>query len=119
MCVYRTRTPLEPGHKLLITLRYLATGDAYRSMRFDFRVPHNTISLLVREVCNAIFQEYRQQVWKVPSSPEEWRTIAEGFSTRWNFHNCLGAIDGKHIAVKKPAKSGSTYYNYKGWYMYL
>lgn len=85
-------------------------------MRFNFRVPHNTISIIVREVCKALYEEYRQEVWTVPKTAEEWRTVAEGFATRWNFHHCLGAIDGKHIAIKKPRKSGSTYYNYKRFY---
>lgn len=44
------REPLEPGLKLAITLRHLASGSKYTNMRFGWRVPHNTISLLVREV---------------------------------------------------------------------
>ena len=115
-CVLRCRAPLEPGHKLVITLRYMATGDAYRSIRWDFRVPHNTISVLVREVTKAIFQEFRHEVFKLPSTPDEWRVVSGGFADRWNFQHCIGALDGKHIAIKKPKKSGSTYYNYKGFY---
>ena len=114
--VHRVRAPLEPGQKLLITLRYLATGNAYRSMRYELRVPHNTISVVVREVCKAIFAEYRQEAFSLPSTPEEWRAVANGYSTRWNFHHCVVAVDGKHIAIKKPKKSGSLYFNYKGFY---
>ena len=50
---------------------------------------------------------------KVPSSPEEWLTVAEKFESRWQFPNCIGAIDGKHIAMQPPGNSGSYYYNYK------
>ena len=94
--VHRARAPLEPAHKLVITLRFLATGGPYRStMRWSFCVPHNTISILVRECCKAIYEEFRGDVLSLPSTADEWREVAQGFTDRWQFQHCLGAIDGK------------------------
>ncbi len=56
------------------------------------------------------------EVMPVPTSPEEWRAIADGFLTKWNFPHTLGALDGKHVAVRCPPKSGSTYFNYKKFF---
>ena len=33
---------------------------------------------------------------KAPKSKSEWKKIENNFEKRWNFHNCLSAIDGKH-----------------------
>ena len=44
------RDPLHPGLKLAITLRHLASGSKYANMKFAWRVPHNTISVVVRVV---------------------------------------------------------------------
>ncbi len=107
------RKALEPGMKLAITLRYLASGDNYHSLMYGFRVPHNTISLFIREVCEAIIAEFAEEVIACPTTPDEWKTIADKFSHRWQFHHCIGALDGKHIAMKCPNKAGSLYYNYK------
>ena len=110
------RKALEPGLKLAITLRHLATGETYHSLRFAFRVPHNTISLLVKEVCEAIIAEYANKVVSFPATPEEWRLVAEKFGARWTFNHALGALDGKHIAIRNPVDGGSVYYTYKGFY---
>ena len=109
------RQALEPGLKLAITLRYLATGDSYHSLMYGFRVAHNTISKVVKEVCEAIVAEYANEVIMCPTTEAEWREVAELFQRRWNFPHCLGALDGKHVAVRKPRKGGSQYWNYKGY----
>ena len=107
---------MEPGLKLAITLRYLATGNSYKSLEYDFRVANSTISLFVPQVCEAIYEEYRDEVFIMPQDEDAWRDVAKQFSTRWNFHHCLGAIDGKHVEIKKPRNSGSRYYNYKSYF---
>ena len=108
------REPLSVGLKLAITLRYMATGDNYRSLMYLFYVPHNTISVLVKETCQAICDEYSELV-KNPTTADGWKEIADVYSRRWNFHHALGALDGKHIRIKTPPDAGSTYYNYKGY----
>ena len=51
---------------------------------------------------------------QTPDTEDEWLQIAQDFQHKWQFPNCLGAVDGKHINIVPPPNSGSTYYNYKG-----
>lgn len=51
---------------------------------------------------------------KFPQTTAEWEAIASDFEEKWNFPHCLGAIDGKHVVLRAPGKSGSLYFNYKG-----
>ncbi|XP_021356581.1 uncharacterized protein LOC110452404 [Mizuhopecten yessoensis] len=102
--------------KLALTLRHLASGDSYASQKLGWRVPHNTQSLVVREVCHSILDEYLDEMLTCPSTPEEWKEVANRFYQRWNFPHVLGALDGKHVSIRCPPDSGSLYYNYKGFF---
>lgn len=44
---------------------------------------------------------------------KDWEDIALKFWNIWNFPNCIGAIDGKHIEIVAPHNSGSHFFNYK------
>uniref|UniRef100_UPI00358E636F putative nuclease HARBI1 n=1 Tax=Myxine glutinosa TaxID=7769 RepID=UPI00358E636F len=110
------RRLLKPGLKLAITLRYMATGNSYHSLSYSLWVPHNTISGVVNAVSAAIMAEYEGEVFDFLTTPKRWRQVAEQFGQRWNFHHACGALDGKHIAIKAPKKSGTLFYNYKGFF---
>jgi len=85
-------------------------------MQYAWRVPHNTISKVVREVCEAIIEECLEEQMSTPTTEQGWREIADDWYQRWNFPHTIGAIDGKHVACKAPPDSGSEYYNYKGFF---
>ncbi|KAJ8928517.1 hypothetical protein NQ314_018933 [Rhamnusium bicolor] len=59
------RETISTTDKLIITLRYLATGESFRSLIFNYRVSESTISLFVPVVCEAIYEELKEEYLKV------------------------------------------------------
>ena len=107
------RKAIPPGLKLAVFLRYLATGASYAELGYNFRVGKETVQKFVPDVATAIVAEFSAEVVNCPTTPEGWLEIARQFESRWNMPHCLGALDGKHIRIRKPKNSGSVYYNYK------
>lgn len=108
------RDSIKPDERLAIALRYLATGESFQSLQFQFRVSRTAISEIVIEVCLAITNALGPEFLKIPCTTQEWLKIADVFATRWNFPNGIGAIDGKRINIQQPQNSGSHYFDYKG-----
>ena len=109
----RLRKALPVGLKLAVTLRFLSTGNTYSSLGFSFRTSTSAISRFVPLVCDALYEAYSPEFLKCPKTPEEWKEVANEFRRKWNYHHCCGALDGKHVPIKKPDHQGTLYYNYK------
>ena len=50
----------------------------------------------------------------MPSNEREWLSVSMQYENMWNFPNCIGAIDGKHVVIQAPKCAGSSHFNYKG-----
>ncbi|KZS03631.1 Uncharacterized protein APZ42_033612 [Daphnia magna] len=74
-----------------------------------------TLFFLVLETSKALYQVLAQDHLIQPDT-EEWTRLSYEFTKIWNLPNCVGAIDGKHIAIQCPANSGSDYYNFKQFF---
>lgn len=107
--VMRQAIPAET--RLLMTLRFLATGDSFRSLSCAFRVSCPAITSIIHEVVDAIISSLAEDYMKVrvnqdiscvthlftsnsqmPKTTDDWLRIAKEFNDLWNFPHCLGAL---------------------------
>lgn len=97
--------------RLLITVRFLATGDSLKSLHYNFRIGASTAQSIIKETCEVLWVILAPIYMKFPTE-QEWLRIAQEFSDRWTLPNCIGAIDGKHVQIQAPKNSGSMFFNY-------
>lgn len=95
--------------------RYLATGNSFNSLHFEYLLGASTVGSIVKDTCAKIWK-CLQPLHMPAKTEEEWKEIAKQFYQRTNFPNCAGAIDGKHIRLQKPINSGSLFFNYKNFF---
>lgn len=86
-----------------------------QSIAWNYKIGKSTVRLIILETCDAIWSALSPLYLAEPTE-YQYRDIANDFANMWNFPNCVGAIDGKHVAVTCPANSGTLYYNYKHFF---
>ncbi len=109
------KDPIAPDERLALTLRILAKGDTFGDIANRYRTGKTTARNIFHETVRLIW-DHLQPRYMPKLSAEKCREVSEGFMSRWDFPNCLGAVDGKHIKIVPPANSGSLYFNYKGFH---
>ncbi|XP_018374505.1 PREDICTED: uncharacterized protein LOC108768541 [Trachymyrmex cornetzi] len=101
--------------RLAVTLSFLAHSDSINSKAWEFRIGRSTVYIIVHEVCRALWLGLQPTFLPEPDK-QRWSKVAEGFFEKWQFPNCLGALDGKHIRIQTPSNSGSQFWNYKKYF---
>jgi hypothetical protein len=111
----KMRNPISAAERLCMTVRFLSTGQSQQEIAQAYRHSPASLATIIPETCAAIWERIREKNYiTCPSTHAEWKNIAHGFDQKWNFPNCVGAIDGKHVVMRAPANQGSEWYNYKG-----
>ncbi|XP_050337752.1 uncharacterized protein LOC126764053 isoform X4 [Bactrocera neohumeralis] len=95
--------------------RFLATGASFASLAFSFRLGKSTVGAIVKETTQVLWDN--MFTIHMPQPNEQcFQEIAKQYWKLWNFPNCIGAIDGKHIRINCPGNTGCMYYNYKHFF---
>ena len=98
------------------TLRFLVFGDSQKSLNFALCFGTTAVSNINKEAC-IVFKEVLTDKFVKPIRCEtDWLEIARGFEEIWYFRNVVGALDEKHIQIEEPAKSGTLFHKYKGFF---
>jgi hypothetical protein len=100
---------------LLFISRYLANGNSFHLLHYEYLLGVTTIREIVWDTCEAVRECLRDTFMPQKSEKDRLRT-ADEFYERTNFPNCLGAVDGKHIRMSKADDSGSLFFNYKNFF---
>ena len=63
--------------------------------------------------CKAMVEQLVSVFVRTPASEEERLEISKLFEKRWNYQHALGALDEKHVSIRKTENVTSFYYSYK------
>lgn len=72
----------------------------------------STVREIVLETCDIIWK-ILSPIYMPEPNVNDYHQIASDFWRMWNMPNCVGSVDGKHIAIECPSNTGSRFYNYK------
>lgn len=76
-----------------------------------YRISKQHLGKIIDDVCVALIEVLKSEV--PPMTKVQFTEWSHQFNLKWQFPNCVGAIDGKHCSLKAPGKAGSLFYNYK------
>ncbi|OXA43533.1 putative nuclease HARBI1 [Folsomia candida] len=102
----RPHHAISPQEKLSVTLEFLASGSLQRHVASTYRISKQRLGPIIEQTSRAIFEELKASFMKPPTK-QEWVEISNEYNGLWNFPNTIGAIDGKHVAIKCPISAGS------------
>ena len=110
----KLRKPVSVETQVAATLYYLADEGRMRKVSNSFGLRRATVSKVIRRVTSVISEKLGAKYIVLPKTKEEVEEHARNFYNRYGFPQCIGAIDGTHIKIKRPVDNPTDYVNRKG-----
>lgn len=60
----------------------------------------STIQQFVRQILAVLWTVHQPKVLVLSNTAEQWVELINEFDKQWQFPNCFGAIDGKHVLIQ-------------------
>ena len=98
------RKAISAGERLTGTLRLLASGESQLSLSFRYLIGKSTLSRIIRETCDAIFEAIAGKYLHTPSLTEDWGNIALNLQETRNL---------PHVRIQCPKQSRTLFHNYE------
>ncbi|CAH1380929.1 unnamed protein product, partial [Tenebrio molitor] len=102
------RKTISIDERLTVTMRFLAVGEPFSAASHHFRISQCEIGKIVKQTVKAIYNALVEDYLPYPTK-EYWIRCAKRFEEKKKFPNCIGALDGKHVRIRKPKNCGSLY----------
>ena len=81
--------PILADERLTLTLRYLATGESFQSLSYQFRISLVAVCYIVKGCCSAINDRLQNMFIELPNSREKWLKISQKFEQGWDYLHAL------------------------------
>jgi len=64
-------------------------------LSFNFRCGKTNITRIIPQVCRAIVECYRDETFKLPVCPDDWKRLAAEFEERWQVPDAVAQNPGQ------------------------
>ncbi|PFX15431.1 putative nuclease HARBI1 [Stylophora pistillata] len=111
----RMRRPVPVVTIVVMLLKRLGKGLDYREIGDEFGVGASTAGEKVNTAMWFLIETKKYMISRLQEGRNS-EVIIEGFFIRWNFPQCVGAIDSTYIPIKTPQNHHTDYFNRKSFH---
>ena len=110
----KLQKPVSVETHVAVTLYYLAGEGRMRKVSKSFGLGKATVQKVIRHVTSVISEKLGLKYIVLPKTKEEVEQHPRGFYKRYGLPQCIGAVDGAHLKIKRPLDNPTDYVDRKG-----